>query len=464
MDNLYDFSGLDSVEFTFDYHMRGSFIDSLSVDFHDGNEWLLDIFLLEGQQDNNAKSPWRTATVDLSAFAGMEEVTIRLRGQKVQFSSADISVDNLVVSGTEATEATEANNFDGMFSTDFGTSAISDVNARNLDNVSTPSGTWSVNFDSVNVANISGNSDGSDFALLVDEAGQGGSARGTNATLTLARDVTFDDPLTVQFDLAAARGGTNRVITITGYGADDTTAAFQLNLPLAPFPYTLQGRTPSGLQNLTPGLSNFLSATSVYNPNILPTFTVTLEGNSLVYAVEGANSISTTVLNAQTTLSSIVWEITGTASANQGFWLDNVSVVSVAPPASFGEWAGISFDGASARIDRTENGNPDGDDYTNIQEFLFVLDPLVADSPALTITSPLSSNSFVVEYLARNSDSQSVRAAWSSDLVPGSWRYDGDGLTETLLETINGIERRSASVPVDADQKFIRLEIHTNDE
>ena len=135
-----------------------------------------------------------------------------------------------------------------------------------------------------------------------------------------------------------------------------------------------------------------------------------------------------------------------------------------APPASFREWAGISFDGAPAGIDRTENGNPDGDDYTNIQEFLFVLDPLVADSPALTITSSLSSNSFVVEYLARNSDSRSVRAAWSGNLEPGSWRYDGDGLTETLLETINGIERRSASVAVDADQKFIRLEIHTNDE
>ena len=488
MDNLYDFSGLDSVEFTFDYHMRGSFIDSLSVDIHDGNQWLLDVFLLEGQQHSNANSPWSTATVDLSAFAGMEEVTIRLRGQKVQFSSADISIDNLVVSGTGAQEA---NNFDVIFSTDFGTSAISDVNAGNLDNVSTPGGTWSVNFDAVNVANISGNSDGSDFALLVDEAGQGGSARGTNATLTLASDATFDDTLTVQFDLAAARGGINKVITITGYGADDTTVAFQLDLPLHPIPYRLQGLTRLGFQNITPGISNFASATSAYNPNRLAAFTVTLEGNSLVYAVEGANSISTTLLNGQTTLSSIVWEITGSAGSNQGFWLDNVSVTSgfkptgssvissvassaasrvtssVAPTATsalFNLWTDTAFDGAPVSFDRTENGNSDGDDYTNIEEYLFVLDPLVADSPPLNITSSPSGNNFVVEYLARDSESSHVRAAWSSDLLPGSWRYDGDGLTEALLETTDGIERRSVTVPIGEDPKFIRLEIETSEE
>ena len=96
--------------------------------------------------------------------------------------------------------------------------------------------------------------------------------------------------------------------------------------------------------------------------------------------------------------------------------------------------------------------------------YLFVLDPLVADSPPLNITSSPSGNNFVVEYLARDSESSHVRAAWSSDLLPGSWRYDGDGLTEALLETTDGIERRSVTVPIGEDPKFIRLEIETSEE
>lgn len=545
MDNVYDMSALSGAELTFDYHMRGAFVDSLSVDVHDGTQWFLDVFTLEGQQQTSATQAWESARVNLSAFAGMDEVTVRLRGQKVTFSGADISIDNIVVSEVEIPMANSQNLttnenapinftltgsapnnaaitfvvtnqprngvltgrvpnliytpnpgftgtdsftflttnrienspeatvsiavipvFDGAFFTGFGSSTATSIDATTLDNVSTPGGTWSVDFDSVNVADITANSDGTDFALLVDEGGQADSANGTHITLNLGGDTTFAEPLTVQFDLATTRGGTNKSLTITGYGEDDTTIVFQMNQLLLPIPYTVQGLTPSGLQNMSPTISNFAGATSPYNSNLLPTYTVTLEGNSLIYDVEGVTPLTTTVLNAQTKLSSITWEITGPVNDNQGFWLDNVSVGGGGESSPFDLWAATAFIGAPAGFDLTENGNSDGDRFTNIEEWVLVLNPLVADSPPLTATISPSGDNFVLQYSARNVENPFVRAAWSRDLLPGNWRYDGDGLTETVIEPNDsgGIELRSASVPIDESPKFLRLEVETLDE
>ena len=543
MDNVYDMSALSGAELTFDYHMRGAFVDSLSVDVHDGTQWFLDVFILEGPQQTSATQAWESAAVDLSAFAGLDEVTIRLRGQKETFSGADISIDNLVVSELEiaiadsqslttnqdtpvnvtltgnapnnaavtfmvnnqptggtlngtapnltyvpnqgftgvdsftflttsgALSSEEATvsimvfpTFDGTFLTDFGSSAVTNIDAASLDNVSPPSGIWSVALDEVNVANIVANSDGTDFALLVDESSQAGSANGTNVTLSLRGGAPFSDPLTVQFDLAAARGGNGKALTITGYGEDGTTIAFQMNQLLAQIPYTIQGLTPSGFQNLSPGISNFVSATAAYNPESLLTYTITLEGSSLLYDVEGSNPLTTTVLNGQTTLSQISWTISGTSSDAQGFWLDNVLVEQAEALSPFELWAATAFIGAPVGFDTGENGNSDGDRFTNIEEWVLLLNPLVTDEPVLATSGSSEGDDFVVEYSARNVGNPSVRAAWTNDLSASVWRYNGDGLTETLLETNGDIELRSASVPIDEEPKFIRLEIETVEE
>ena len=75
-----------------------------------------------------------------------------------------------------------------------------------------------------------------------------------------------------------------------------------------------------------------------------------------------------------------------------------------------------------------------------------------------------SGNDFVVEYSARNVGRPFVRAAWTNDLSAPVWRYDGDGLTENLLESNGEIELRSASVPIDEERKFIRLEVEATEE
>jgi len=300
---------------------------------------------------------------------------------------------------------------------------VNDIDAASLDSTSTNGGSWSVDLDAVDVANIVANSDGTDFALLIDESSQAGSANGTNVTLSLTGGATFTTPLTVQFDLAIARSGSGKALTITGYGEDGTTIAFQMNQILTQSPFTIQGLTPSELQDLSPRISNFASATTAYNPESLATYTITLEGSNLIYDVEGLNPLSTTVLNDQTTLSRISWEISGTSNNAQGFWLDNILIEQAEELSPFELWATTAFVGAPVGFDTGENG---------------------------TSVSP-SGNDFVVEYSARNVGRPFVRAAWTNDLSAPVWRYDGDGLTENLLESNGEIELRSASVPIDEE-------------
>lgn len=89
-------------------------------------------------------------------------------------------------------------------------------------------------------------------------------------------------------------------------------------------------------------------------------------------------------------------------------------------------WAATSFTGAPAGTDTSRTGNPDGDDYSNLEEFLFVLDPLVQDSPILSCTQ--DGSEFAITYNRRSIDGTSVRATWSDTLQPGSWRNSDEVL------------------------------------
>lgn len=100
---------------------------------------------------------------------------------------------------------------------------------------------------------------------------------------------------------------------------------------------------------------------------------------------------------------------------------------------------------------------PNQDDFTNVKEWVLVLDPLSPDSPALTHSQSIGD--FVVEYDQRNVGNPEIRAAWSEWLNPAIWRYHGDGLTESLIETNGDIESMSATVPMDLTSKFIRFEV-----
>lgn len=219
-----------------------------------------------------------------------------------------------------------------VFSTDMGNTVDTAVTASDLDGVST-GGNWAVNFAPVNTNSIVADAGGTDYALLVDEGSQGGSAQGTNAVLTLANDADFSSALDVQFDMAYSRSGSGKALTIIGYAADDTTQVFRLNWDLSTGDIPLTGVGDPANLNLG-SLLSFASATNSYNPASLQTFDITLEGSTLTYGATGLTPQSTTILNSATELSSIKWQISGSSANAQGFWLDNVSVDIVPEPSS----------------------------------------------------------------------------------------------------------------------------------
>lgn len=211
-----------------------------------------------------------------------------------------------------------------VFTTDMGSSAVTNVTAATLDSVSS-GGSWDVVFINITSANIVGTTNLTDFALVVDEGGLAGSSTGTYVTVTLDSDVDYaTTPVLVQFDMAAARGGGGKFLTVTGYGEDDATVVFQVVMNCSSYLY--QGLTGSGLQTVVDGPQNFLVGTAPYDPSLVGQFSLMLDGTSLIYSTPAAGSLNTANLNAQTKLRSIKWEISGGTDAAQGFWLDNISV------------------------------------------------------------------------------------------------------------------------------------------
>ncbi len=80
---------------TFDYHMYGSNIGTLSVDIFSGGSWINDIWSISGQQHTSNGANYTSASVDLTSFTG----TIKLRFRATAAGSwrGDIAIDNLVV-------------------------------------------------------------------------------------------------------------------------------------------------------------------------------------------------------------------------------------------------------------------------------------------------------------------------------------------------------------------------------
>ncbi len=92
-----NFSSLSSPELSFQYHMFGSAIESLTVEARKDNTgaWT-SVFTQSGDQGNN----WITATVDLSSFAGDSNVQLRfnvLTGDGNSGWQSDIAIDAVAI-------------------------------------------------------------------------------------------------------------------------------------------------------------------------------------------------------------------------------------------------------------------------------------------------------------------------------------------------------------------------------
>lgn len=94
---VFDFSGVGSAEFSFDYHMYGAYIDYLALDVYDGTSWSVDVWRQDGQAQSGSGDTWKGAKVDLSAYAGNSEVTLRFTTKHKLWYAADPAIDNLVL-------------------------------------------------------------------------------------------------------------------------------------------------------------------------------------------------------------------------------------------------------------------------------------------------------------------------------------------------------------------------------
>lgn len=93
----FDFSNLSNPEIRFDYHMWGVDVTQLGVQVSlDGGTYYDAsgvVFSLNGDQGNS----WQTATVDLAAYAGLQNVVIRLVASFNGQEEGDIAVDDVWV-------------------------------------------------------------------------------------------------------------------------------------------------------------------------------------------------------------------------------------------------------------------------------------------------------------------------------------------------------------------------------
>ncbi len=107
LEATFDFSSLSAPEFSFYYHMYGVSIASLHVDVYDGS-WTNDVWVANGPQQNAQADPFEQAIVDLSAWGGENNITIRFRGIVGSGSGStyysDIAIDLIEVVGGAVTQ------------------------------------------------------------------------------------------------------------------------------------------------------------------------------------------------------------------------------------------------------------------------------------------------------------------------------------------------------------------------
>ncbi|MEN8661205.1 MAG: endonuclease/exonuclease/phosphatase family protein [Lentimonas sp.] len=137
--------------------------------------------------------------------------------------------------------------------------------------------------------------------------------------------------------------------------------------------------------------------------------------------------------------------------------IDNICIDELST-ISYSQWEATAFAAAPSGTDTSLTGNPDMDDYDNEGEWVFGTDPLAMDSPMKEMTHDLVEMTF--DYTRRKSTGRNVFAQWSPNLTPLSWLTSD--LTEEVAADDGEVETVTVTVPMDTDQKFIRVKAESN--
>ncbi|SNR13857.1 S8 family serine peptidase [Tenacibaculum jejuense] len=190
----FDLSGKSAAEFTFQNHMYGTDIGSLTVQAssNDGASWT-DIWTQSGNQGNQ----WNSVSVDLASYLG-STIKLRIVGRTGNGWRSDVAIDDLGLTATDAGSDTQA------------PSAPSNVQAPSVTQT-TATISWSASTDNVGVTGY--------------EVFQGstslGTVTGTSANLT---GLTADTSYTISVRAGDAAGNQSAAGSVTFTTQSDTPA------------------------------------------------------------------------------------------------------------------------------------------------------------------------------------------------------------------------------------------------
>ncbi|MDF7806468.1 glycosyl hydrolase [Pontiellaceae bacterium B12219] len=484
---VFDFSTTSTVLMGFDYHMYGGYIDFLALDVFDGSSWTSNVWIKTGPQHAGSDAAWSKAVVDLSAYAGNSEVTLRFRTANKLWSSADPAIDHIRIDDDAGNNAPVA---DGLnYTTEENTAVAVPLSGSDPDGeplsykITTfpTSGTLSGSAPNLTYTpNLEFH--GTDhFAYTVDD----GLATSPEAIVSITVNKDEEPPPSLPYAESFENGlGSwsqsfdDDIDWTLNSGYTDTTSTGPSGASEGSW-YLYVENHDSATQYKTASVECQFDLSSVNQAQL--SFDYHMYGSYIDFLAVDVSDGTTWTSNVwiktkqQQFSSEDAWlnavvDLTAYAGSDsvtirfrskQGQWhaadtaIDNIRVENPADAAYY-QWAAVAFSDAPGGTDISISGNPDGDHLNNEQEWALVTDPMVPDAPSMKIS--ISDPNFTVIYNRRNVDGVMVRASWASSITSTEWRLDGDGMTESSTGITGDVETVSATLPLDEDQKFIRIE------
>lgn len=114
-------------------------------------------------------------------------------------------------------------------------------------------------------------------------------------------------------------------------------------------------------------------------------------------------------------------------------------------------WAEVIPDAA----DRDKTADPDGDGFSNIEEFLFGTSPMVADGSLAQLEN---TGSGLILHWNERLDTGFYQLTESETMLDGSWFASGATITDGAVQDLPDYLRKEALIPIDSERKFVRVE------
>ncbi len=196
-------------------------------------------------------------------------------------------------------------------------------------------GDGSVNVQDLNDMTIGGawTASGSDVGQFEDNSGgfayvmDAGNAEADFIELTLDAGLDFSSSeIAINFQMLASRssGGGDKGITLIGY--DGATEVFRLNYVSHSnvAQSTLTVTTDDGDESM--GFTPLRAIAPPSLPSGFQDFRIVISNGHVHFSGSSLTAQGGAAMNSTTTLTGLRWEVTGTSTGNQGFWLDDLII------------------------------------------------------------------------------------------------------------------------------------------